>query len=108
MASLRKLATLPILFALFGCGGTVVEEGSTPSSSSSSSGGSVNDEWTMLVDGTWTLAPGTEGYWCTRKTLTQDVYIKAFRAQAPEGTHHTLLLYRENSTLPDGEESCGP
>jgi hypothetical protein len=61
----------------------------------------------MLVDGTWQLTAGTEGYWCTRKTITQDTYVKAFRAAAPQGTHHTLLLLTEGGS-PDGEESCGP
>lgn len=99
------------VFALFGCGGTVVIEGASSGSSSgsfsSSSGGSVSDDWTTLVDGTWQLTPGTEGYWCTRKTLEDDVYITAFRAEAPPGTHHTLLLWKDGGG-PDGEEACGP
>ena len=46
-------------------------------------------------------------YWCTLKTIQEDTYIKAFRAQAPQGTHHTLLL-RTPSPVPDGEQACGP
>jgi len=46
-------------------------------------------------------------YWCTLKTIQEDTYIKAFRAQAPPGTHHTLLL-RTPGGGPDGESACGP
>lgn len=69
-------------------------------------GGVVSNEWTNLVDGTWQMTAGKEGYWCTRKTIKEDTYVKAFRAQAPEGTHHTLLLVTPGGAA-DGEESCG-
>ena len=80
--------------------------GATSTSASSSSGGSV-DGWTTLIDGTWQLAAGSEGYWCTLKTIKEDTYISSFRAQAPQGTHHTLLI-RMDGSQPDGEAACGP
>lgn len=98
--------------AICGCGSEVTfgdsSASASSSSSSSSSGGNVSKDWTTLVDGTWQMTAGKEGYWCSRKTITEDTYVTAFRADAPQGTHHTLLLWREKSSVPDGEESCGP
>jgi hypothetical protein len=93
------------LFGLCGCGSevTVGASGSPPVTS----GGTASNEWTKLVDGTWTMTAGKEGYWCTRKTIEKDTYVKAFRADAPLGTHHTLLLVTDGGPA-DGEESCGP
>jgi len=94
-----------------GCSSTAVEEPgadtSGPGASSSSTGGNPPVEWTTLIDGTWELQPGTEGYWCTWKTFQEDTYVKAFRALAPEGTHHTLLMHA-GGNIPDGQGICGP
>nr|AYM54436.1 hypothetical protein [Phaselicystis flava] len=120
VASLHSVraAGFSLLVFLVGCGGAVVVDGepddtsstgssSSSSSNSSSSGGpDIPGEWTTLIDGTWELAAGTEGYWCARKTFPEDLYIKAFRALAPPGTHHTLLL--RDGGQPDGEQACGP
>lgn len=114
----RRAWAITFIAALAGCGGKVVVDdddthtsttsssGSSSTSTSSSSGG-PDGEWTTLIDGTWDLTAGTEGYWCTLKTIQQDTYIKAFRAISPAGTHHTLLL-RASGGQPDGESSCGP
>jgi Copper type II ascorbate-dependent monooxygenase, C-terminal domain len=101
-----RLGTLLItgLVGLCGCGSEVTVGGS---GEATTSGGNATDEWTKLVDGTWQMTAGKEGYWCTRKTIEKDTYVKAFRAQAPLGTHHTLLLVTQGG-VPDGEESCGP
>jgi len=114
MKSLRYVAMcLPLgLAALAGCGTDVVGAETTSGSSSSggvvssSSSGGPTDTWTTLIDGTWSLQPGTEAYWCTLKTIQEDTYVKAFRAQAPLGTHHTLLL-RGGGGQPDGQFPCG-
>lgn len=89
---------------LWGCGGDA-PGGITEASSTT--GGNVSKDWTKLVDGTWQMTSGKEGYWCTRKTITEDTYVTAFRADAPPGTHHTLLLVT-NGGVPDSEELCGP
>src|SRR5690349_147502 len=40
--------------------------------------------FTKLIQGTWSLTPGQrDTYHCTRLTLREDVYIHAFRADAP-------------------------
>lgn len=124
--SRRRAAALSLVALAVGCGDSVVidddpaDAGATTSSSTgattSSSTGSTGSggggpidpgEWTTLIDGTWQLPAGTEGYWCARKTFSEDVYVKTFRALAPPGTHHTLLL-RDSGGAPDGEASCGP
>jgi hypothetical protein len=119
-APARSLLALALALAAAACGGKVVLDetddptgatyASTSTSSSSGSGagggGDEPGEWTTLIDGTWELAGGTEGYWCTVKTIQADTYIKAFRALAPLGTHHTLLLRTGDG--PDGESACGP
>lgn len=103
---------LLLLASTAGCSGSVVvddppDDASGSSSGSSSTGGNPSGEWTTLIDGTWELPPGSEGYWCTVKTIPVDTYVTGFRALSPSGTHHTLLLHAaENST--DGEFACGP
>ncbi len=93
------------LVTLCGCGSDVTNgDSNTPISST---GGNVSNEWTNLVDGTWQMTAGKEGYWCSRKTITHDTYVKAFRADAPQGTHHTLLLVTPGGAA-DSEEQCGP
>jgi hypothetical protein len=89
-----------------GGGGTLTS--STATNTPTSTGTGVPGDWTTLIQGTWSLAPGTEGYWCALKTFPEDVYIKAFRALAPPGTHHTLLLEQPGGGQPDGEFACGP
>ena len=73
--------------------------------SGSASQAGVSD-WTPLLEGTWELPAGQEGYVCVRKTLSEDVYIKEFQPIAPIGTHHTLLSVNETPTGPDGVAVC--
>jgi hypothetical protein len=103
MGAFLRASGLAFLFVATGC--SVEVETGQPGGTSSGSG--TPGPWTTLIDGTWSLAGGTEGYWCTLKTIQEDTYVKAFRAQAPLGTHHTLLL-RMSGTQPDGQAKCGP
>ncbi len=64
-------------------------------------------DWQQLVMSPWTLRPGKEGYRCARRTVPQDVTIRAFRPVAPLGTHHTVLSL-DDGNRPDGDEDCGP
>lgn len=61
--------------------------------------------WQPLVEGGWKLEPGSEGYFCARKTVEEELYVKSFRAIAPLGTHHTVLTVGEPSG-PDGLTEC--
>jgi hypothetical protein len=63
------------------------------------------DDFTSLVSADWTMAPGTEGYWCARVTVPVDTYIQEFRPIAPLGTHHTALSI-DDSGGPDETFEC--
>jgi hypothetical protein len=65
----------------------------------------AEDGWLRLVQADWQLAPKSEGYRCVRKTITEDVYITAFRPVNPPGTHHTTLHIESGGT--DGVSVCG-
>lgn len=76
-------------------------------------GGSIDADipvgYTRLIGRTWSLPGGTpDTYKCVRFTVTQDSFITGFRAQAPLGTHHTVLsIANTQRTMgPDGEYDC--
>ena len=54
----------------------------------------------------WEVPAGEQAYYCIRKTVEEDMYIGAFEALAPLGTHHTVLSVGP-TTGPDGVRSCG-
>ena len=62
-------------------------------------------EWELLMEQQWTIPSGTEKYLCLRKTVGETMYIKAFRAVAPTGTHHTVLTAGTPSGN-DGVQEC--
>ncbi|MEM9196001.1 MAG: hypothetical protein AAGF12_42945, partial [Myxococcota bacterium] len=62
-------------------------------------------DWVNLIAGDWTLPSGEEDYLCVRATVTEEMYIGAFRPVIPEGTHHTVLTM-EDGNRPDGITSC--
>ena len=49
------------------------------------------DCWRNLISRTWTMTPGNEGYRCRRVQVPEDLWITAFRALSPSGTHHTVV-----------------
>jgi Copper type II ascorbate-dependent monooxygenase, C-terminal domain len=61
---------------------------------------------TNLITSSWSLAPGTEMYQCTRFTVTHDMYISEIRPTAPQGTHHTVLSLAQGSGVPDSTYTC--
>lgn len=58
-----------------------------------------------LVAGDWEMPVDTEGYYCVRATVTEDMYVHGFRPIAPAGTHHTALAY-DLQGGPDGGFPC--
>lgn len=67
------------------------------------------DGYTKLIGRTWNLQPGdTDIYKCVRVTIPEDMYITNIQAQAPLGTHHTVLSIAgaNNTSGPDGEQDC--
>jgi hypothetical protein len=64
--------------------------------------------WQTLISGDWTMPEGQEGYTCVRHTVQEDLFVNAFEAINPLGTHHTLLTMggRMASGQPDGISEC--
>jgi hypothetical protein len=65
------------------------------------------DEWSTLIEVDWTLEAGTEDFICALRTIESDLFIQAFRADAPPGTHHTVLTVTEPHG-PDRVFPCDP
>jgi hypothetical protein len=63
------------------------------------------DGWATLLQGSWSLNPGEEAYFCVYATVPADIDIKAFRPIIPLGTHHTVLT-RYSGSAPDGTVRC--
>jgi hypothetical protein len=67
----------------------------------------AGDGWLRLIEADWELAPGTEGYRCVGRTLSQDVYVVGFSPLLPPGTHHTVVVVDQGGATPDGVRVCG-
>lgn len=61
-------------------------------------------DFATVIERSWTIAPG-ETYKCIRIVAEEDMYINAFHADAPPGTHHTVLTVANGGT--PGEYDCG-
>jgi len=68
-------------------------------------GGGGGDGWQTLIQGSWSIPAGSEGYHCVRATVPEDMYISEFRAIIPLGTHHTVLA-TDSAGGADGEFDC--
>ena len=57
----------------------------------------IPEGFTRLIGRTWSLpAPSSntpDEYRCVRFTVPEDMYVTAIQAQAPVGTHHTVLSF---------------
>jgi hypothetical protein len=64
--------------------------------------------YTRLIGRSWTVpADGKDIYKCARITVPTEMYITDIIAQAPNGTHHTVLsIASGNAAGPDGEQDC--
>jgi hypothetical protein len=66
----------------------------------------VVDCWTNLISRKWSLGPAPgEGYRCTRIQVPTDMWINAFRAMSPVGTHHEVLTIDPSGTAV-GDYDC--
>jgi hypothetical protein len=61
-----------------------------------------------LITANWSLEPGSEGYICATRTLTEDVYAGSLRPLSPNGTHHTTIELSEPTGPDDDSFPCGP
>lgn len=97
---------------VFGCGSDggggggddqqMTDGGGTPDSPG------IPPGFTKLLGRTWTLPAGqADTYKCVRLTVPTDTYVTDIVAQAPSGTHHTVLsIAAGNAAGPDGETDC--
>jgi Copper type II ascorbate-dependent monooxygenase, C-terminal domain len=103
-----------LLVAVAACGtggssGDDADAGTADASTTTPDGGPPAG-FTKLIGRTWSLTAGqTDTYKCVRIKLTQDIYISAFRADAPLGTHHTVVTVKSTLGPQDklGEYDCG-
>jgi copper type II ascorbate-dependent monooxygenase-like protein len=66
------------------------------------------EEWQPLITGDWSLAAGSEGWYCASKTLDHDVYVGGFRPIDPAGTHHTVLSFGTPTQPDQAPTPCDP
>jgi hypothetical protein len=86
------------VLVVWGCGGSDAEPAPQGGEGSPA-------QWQTLLTGDWTIPAGTEDYACVRRTLTEDIYVRALQAINPLGTHHTFLTIGPSSG-PDGVTPC--
>lgn len=109
---MRKLA-VAALFVTIGCGKDpavgggddtpVADAAETPADAYMPPSG-----YTKLIGRTWSIpAGGKDIYKCVRITVPSDMYITDIIAQAPLGTHHTVVsIASGNAAGADGEQDC--
>jgi hypothetical protein len=102
------------LVAVLGCGGGGGSGGGAGGDDDGTGGGGADAAppagYTRLIGRTWSLAPGQpDTYLCVRYTAPADMYITSIQAQAPQGTHHTVLSVANTSRTrgADGNFDCG-
>ena len=116
MLAMREYAILASFVFAIGCGGTNPGGGGDDTQTPIDAPSGNPDAYvppagyTKLIGRTWTAAPGSNDiYKCVRVTIPEDMYITNIQAQAPLGTHHTVLSIAgaNNTSGPDGEQDCG-
>lgn len=105
--------TLVALVLAFGCGGTNPGGGGDDTPVMDAPAGNPDayvppSGYTKLIGRNWSLSAGDRDiYRCVRFTVTEDMYITDIEAQAPLGTHHTVLSIASGPAAgPDGEQNC--
>jgi hypothetical protein len=108
-----KLARLALALTIVGCGGSEpMNPGGgddEPAADAATDAGFVPPAgYTRLVGRTWSAGVGENLYKCVRVTVPQDMYITNIIAQAPNGTHHSVLsIAGANGTDgADGDHDC--
>jgi hypothetical protein len=99
-----------VALLLFGCGSNGTNPMGGDDEPPAPDAPPIPEGFTRLIGRTWSLPGGaTDTYRCVRFTVQEDMYITSIQAQAPFGTHHTVLSFAGgNGTAgPDGEQNCG-
>ena len=114
LCSMQKSVLLGLLaIAAIGCGGNSSGDGVDAMATDDASipipdAPPIPDGYTRLIGRTWTAQAGQQDiYRCVRVTVPEDMYITSIIAQAPLGTHHTVLSVATGlANGPDGEQDC--
>jgi hypothetical protein len=77
-----------VVLASWGCSGN----GSSSSAAQDAAGPKQFEE---IMGYDWSVAAGTETYFCIYKTITTDLWINDFRPVFPAGTHHVTLGFQD-------------
>src|SRR5688572_10354170 len=79
--------------AAVGCGsGGGGDDDDTTVDAAGDGDGQIPADYVDLIGRGWSLPAGaTDTYRCARLTLNEDTYITSFMADAPLGTHHTVV-----------------
>ena len=114
MRTIWGSAALELVLSLSACGKEVTGD-DTPGNNTDDAATATPDAidppegYTKLIGRSWTLPTGAHDiYKCVRVTIPTDMYITNIMAQAPTGTHHTVLsIAGANGTSgADGEQDC--
>jgi Copper type II ascorbate-dependent monooxygenase, C-terminal domain len=103
-----RLASVVLLVLVAACGDDDDGGGGNVDASAIDGGGGVDadlGDWLVLNEGSWTIPPGGDTYYCIIKTIQEDTYIRAFKGLIPYGTHHTVLTIYDGPE-PDGIVPC--
>jgi hypothetical protein len=113
MQRMREYAILAAIVFAFGCGGTNPGGGGDDEPPSDASNGNADayvppTGYTRLIGRTWSAPAGSNDiYKCVRLTIPTDMYVTDIEAEAPLGTHHTVLSIASGSAAgADGEQDC--
>lgn len=107
---MRMAIGVAVFFAI-GCGGGGEGGDDAPpmiDAPGTQADASIPEGYTRIIGGSWSLTPGQlDTYRCVRFTIPNEMYITSIVAQAPQGTHHTVLSISSSRTAgPDGEYAC--
>src|SRR3990172_1144780 len=112
MPPMRGLSLAALVFAV-GCGGSNPGLGDDDQQMIDAPTGNPDafippSGYTKLIGRSWSLQVGEKDiYRCVRLTIPSDMYITDIEAQAPNGTHHTVLSIASGSAAgADGEQNC--
>lgn len=115
MPAMREYAYLALVLFAIGCGGTNPgggggdDQGPMDAPTGNADAYVPPSGYTRLIGRPWSIpAGGKDIYRCARFTVPEDMYITDIEAQAPLGTHHTVLSIAgaNNTSGPDGEQDC--
>jgi hypothetical protein len=111
LGPMQKSVLLGLLaIAVVGCkggnasGGDDDDDGPPADSMGTPDSPPIPEGYTRLIGRTWSIqANGRDVYKCVRVTVPRDMYVTNIMAQAPLGTHHTVLSIMTGT---DGEQDC--